>query len=76
MNYKKDLTKVLPIDQKLSIIYKLNLIEINNFTNIYDIKNNTILIDNYQINGDFLKITTIENRCIQIDGTIKEIKIL
>ncbi len=76
MNYKKDLTKVLPIDQKLSIIYKLNLIEINNFTNIYDIKNNTILIDNYQINGDFLKITTIENRCIQIEGTIKEIKIL
>ena len=76
MNYKKNLTKVLPIDQKLSIIYKLNLIEINNFTNIYDIKNNTILIDNYQINGDFLKITTIENRCIQIEGTIKEIKIL
>lgn len=76
MKYSKDITSILPIDHNLSITYSKNSIIISNFTNIYDLKNNLIIIDNYQIVGDFMKVTTIENRCIEIEGSIKEIKIL
>ena len=76
MKYSKDITSILPIDHKLSITYSKNSIIISNFSNIYDLKNNLIIIDNYKIVGDFMKVTTIENRCIKIEGSIKEIKIL
>ena len=76
MKYKKDLSIILPIEQKLSITYTKEKIIINNFSNIYDIKDDLIIIDDYQIIGNFLKVTSIENRCLEIVGTIKEIKIL
>ena len=76
MKHIKDLTSILPIDHNLSITYSKDLIIISNYSTIYDLKNDLMIIDNYKIVGDFMKVTTIENRCIQIEGTIKEIKIL
>ena len=76
MKYKKDITDILPVDHSLKITYSKNKITVNNFSNIFDITEDLIAIDNYYILGNFMKITSIENRCLEIVGTIKEIKIL
>ena len=49
---------------------------IENYNKLIDIKDDEIIIDNYLIRGVFLKIVSIENRSIVINGKIREILVL
>ena len=51
-------------------------IYIENYNKLIDIKDDEIIIDNYLIRGVFLKIVSIENRSIVINGKIREILVL
>ena len=73
MNYKKNLSNILPINHDIRVIYKSNYLKIENFHTLKDIKDNLIIIDNIIIKGDILKINSLEDRGLEIIGKIKEI---
>ncbi len=57
---------------KLSI-YGNKRIIIENYDNLMDISDLEIIIDDYKIIGDFLKIRRMDNYMIEIDGKISSI---
>ncbi len=65
------------LNEPIKLILRNNdQIIIKNYHQLKDITENSIWIDNYIINGIFLKITTLDEELIQIYGKIKEIKII
>lgn len=57
---------------KLSI-YKDEKIIIENYQDLNDITESTIVVDLYTINGNFLKIRKMDNYMIEISGKISQI---
>ena len=54
-------------------IFKNEKIIIENYLKLNDISENKIIVDMYNINGDFLKIKKMDNYMIEISGIISQI---
>lgn len=63
------------INLKLKL-YENNHIVIENYRKLYDFQSEYIMIDNYLITGNFLKISKMDGSVMEIEGTISEIKVL
>lgn len=57
---------------KLSI-YKNEKIIIENYQELMDITDTSVVVDLYQIHGNFLKIKKMDNYMIEISGIISQI---
>lgn len=74
MQYKNTFSKILPGNQELHLkLYANHFLIVENFEKIMDIKEDKIIIDDYIILGEFLKISKMENGRLEINGEIKEI---
>lgn len=63
------------INLKLKL-YENKLIIIENYRKLHDFQSEYIMIDNYLIVGNFLKISKMDGSVMEIEGTISEIKVL
>jgi hypothetical protein len=57
-------------------LYNNTKIVIENYNKIIDLNDNIVIIDNYEINGQNLKITNIDEYYIIINGNINNLSIV
>jgi len=67
---------MMRINSKIKLtLYKDEKIIIENYQELKDISEETIVVDLYKVIGNFLKIKRMDNYMIEIYGRISQIKI-
>lgn len=62
-------------DLKLKLFENEKII-IDNYQKLHDFQKDYLIVDQYLIKGDFLKISKMDEMTVEIYGKIKEIKVL